>query len=307
MYRSFRPHLTALTLFVLLFPISGQADSVDTLAVQGDPTVGMDTITLSHATDVPSAVAELSSKLNEQGFEIPLVLDHLAAATNVGLTQAPNQVIFARPPHYLEKQLLRKSITIGIDLPLKFQVFKQDGKILLSTNTLGYLIDRHEMRIHDFVLKLTDKLIGQFGTPDKDNQGLITVASLQSFDTTVQALQDTISTNPDARIPLVVDYGERPQKSSASHQGNNPRLPTLIVFGNPKVGTPLMQADARIGIDLPLEYLVWKNQRKEVQITYNSPHYIAGRINLQGQDERLDAIAKALENIAMAGAGRGTP
>ena len=307
MHRLFHPYLAALTLLPLLFPVLGLADSVDTPTAKESPTVGMNTIVLNDATDVPSAVAELSSKLKEQGFEIPLVLDHLAAAASVGLVQAPNQVIFARPPHYLEKQLLQKSMTIGIDLPLKFQVFEHDGKILLSINTLGYLIDRHEMRIHDFVLKLTDTLIGQFGTPDKDKQGLVTVTSLRSFDTTVQALQDTISTNPDARIPLVLDYEEKPQKPSASHQGNNTRLPTLIVFGNPKVGTPLMQADARIGIDLPLEFLVWENQRREVQVTYNSPHYIAGRINLQGQDERLDAIAKALENIAMAGAERSTP
>jgi uncharacterized protein (DUF302 family) len=147
----------------------GQAD-VDSAATNQNAALGINTVVLSDATDVSNAVAEISSTPKEQGFEIPLVLDHLAAAASVGLVQTPNQVIFARPPHYLEKQLLRKGTTIGIDLPLKFQVFEQDGSILLSVNTLGYLIDRHEMRIHDFALKLADKLIGQFGPSDKEKQ-----------------------------------------------------------------------------------------------------------------------------------------
>jgi uncharacterized protein (DUF302 family) len=306
MYRLIQPYFLSLIFIAALLPASGQAD-VDSAATNQNATLGINTVVLSDATDVSTAVAEISSKLKEQGFEIPLVLDHLAAAASVGLVQAPNQVIFARPPHYLEKQLLRKGTTIGIDLPLKFQVFEQDGSILLSVNTLGYLIDRHEMRIHDFALKLTDKLIGQFGPSDKEKQGLVTIQSLQSFATTVQTLQDTISTNPDARIPLIVNYGDRPDRSSASNRDKNTSFPTLIVFGNPKVGTPLMQADARIGIDLPLEFLVWKNQHEEVQITYNNPRYIAGRINLQGQNKRLETIATALKNIAMAGAGRSAP
>ncbi|MCK5831586.1 MAG: DUF302 domain-containing protein [Methylococcales bacterium] len=264
---------------------------------------GMDTITLEDKNDVSSAVAEIKSELEQQGFIVPLVVNHSAAASRVDLELAPIQVIFARPPRLLEKRLLRKSKTIGLDLPLKFLIFKDaEGNVKLSVNTLGYLLDRHKIRTRDFVLRLTNKLISQFGTSDKERQGLISVESSQSIDDTVQTLQDAISANPAVSIPLVLDYGNSTTKED--HKRHRRSFPKLIVFGNPNVGTPLMQADPRMGIDLPLKLLVWKDTEGQVNITYNNPHFIAGRINLQGQDARLNAIAKNLNKLALIGAGK---
>jgi len=258
------------------------------------PGQGMETIILENASDVSSAVTELKYELEQQGFIIALTVNHSAAAASVGLKLAPNQVIFARPPKNLEKKLLRKSETIGLDLPLKFQVFESsNGSINLSVNTLGYLIDRHEVSIRDFVLRMTDKLIEQFNTTPEKGHGLVSVESLLSVEDTVQALQDAISVNPAVRIPLVLDYGK-----------NRNSFPVLIVFGNPNIGTLLMQANPRMGIDLPLKFLVWKGKHGQVKITYTDPHFSAGRVNLQGQDGRLDAIAKSLNKLAMIGAGK---
>lgn len=232
-----------------------------------------------------------------------MTVNHSGAAASVNMELAPNQVIFAKLPRWLEKHLLRKSTTIGLDLPLKFLVFEDnDGSIKLSVNTLGYLTDRHHVRISDVVLKLTNKLIRQFGSTDGEGFGLMTVESSQSFEDTVQALQDAISVNPSVRIPLVLDYGNSSKKQGHKRYRNS--FPVLIVFGSPNIGTPLMQADPRMGIDLPLKFLVWKDQQGRVNITYNNPHFIAGRFNLEGQDGRLDAIANTLKNLAWAGAGR---
>ena len=266
------------------------------------PGQGMATVMLKNASDVSSAVAELTAQLEQQGFTIPLIVNHSAAASSVDLELALNQVIFARPPKFIEKRLLRKSNTIGLDMPFKLLVYEDsNGDIKLSVNTLGYLIDRHKIGIRDFVLRMTDKLIEQFGTLADEGHGLISVESSQSIEDTVQALQDAISVNPDIRIPLVLNY--KNSSSKKSHKREQKSFPVLIVFGNPNVGTPLMQADPRMGIDLPLKFLVWKDQQGQVNITYNDPHFIANRINLQGQDKRLDAIANVLNKLALAGAG----
>ena len=266
------------------------------------PGQGMATVMLKNASDVSSAVAELTTQLEQQGFTIPLIVNHSAAASSVDLELAPNQVIFSRPPKFIEKRLLRKSDTIGLDMPFKLLVYEDsNGDIKLSVNTLGYLIDRHKIGIRDFVLRMTDKLIEQFGTLADKGHGLISVESSQSIEDTVQALQDAISVNPNVRIPLVLDY--KINSSKKSHKREQKLFPVLIVFGNPTVGTPLMQADPRIGIDLPLKFLVWEDQQGQIIITYNDPHFIANRINLQGQDKRLDAIANVLNKLALAGAG----
>ncbi|VAW60847.1 hypothetical protein MNBD_GAMMA11-3179 [hydrothermal vent metagenome] len=274
-------------------------------SVKGRPAIGMETIVLKDATDVASAVASLSASLEQKGFTIPLVIDHAAAGANVGLSLAENQVIFARPPLHLEKKLLKRSLTLAIDLPFKFHVFEQNGIIKLSVNTLGYLIDRHEIYMKDFVLHLTDKLIEQFGTSGPEGLGLLTVESLRSYDETVQAVQDVILANTEAGIPLVLDYAQNagsPPRHKRHHR--KPVKATLISFGDPKVGTQLMQADPRIGIDLPLRYLVWVDKHGKVQITYDDIKLTAARVDLAGFDDRLNGLAGGLDFLAAAAAGQ---
>lgn len=64
-----------------------------------------------------------------------------------------------------------------------------------------------------------------------------------------------------------------------------------------------MQATQEAGIDLPQKFLVWEDSDGRVKISYNDPFFVAKRHNIQGQDERLAAIANALANIAQLGAG----
>lgn len=295
----FRPYLLPV-LSILVASILSFSVIADIASTPGQ---GMDTIILEDASDVSSAVAELKSELEQQDFSIPLVVNHTAAATSVDLDLLPTQVIFARPSRFIEKRLLRKSDTVGLDLPLKFLVYEDPdtGTIKLSVNTLGYLMDRHKIQTRDFVLRLTNKLISQFGTTGKERQGVISVESSQSVDDTVQALQEAISVNSAVRIPLILDYGN--SNTRLGHERHRRSPSKLIVFGNPNVGTLLMQTDPRIGIDLPLKFLVWEDEKGQVMITYNDPHFIAQRINLQGQDARLDAIAKTLNKLALIGAG----
>lgn len=246
--------------------------------------------TVASAASVDGAVQTVSNSLRRQGFEIPLVVDHSAAAASVGLALRPTQVVFARPPEPLERSLLRRGSSIAIDLPLKFLIFEDaSGEVQLRANPIGYLIDRHDLRVRDFALYLTRALTEQFAVSD---DGLVSVVSRRSLQNTVQALQDAIGASGMFRVPLVLDFGE----------GRRGDGPVLVVFGNPNAGTPLMQATQEIAIDLPQKFLV-SATRERVLITYNDPLFVARRANVVGQDERLTAIANALANFAAAGAG----
>lgn len=244
----------------------------------------------AQADSVDEAVQIVSDRLSQQGFDITLVVNHAAAAASVNLVLRPTQVIFARPPQFLERSLLRRSATIGIDLPLKYLIFEdENGDIQLRSNPVGYLIDRHDLRLRDFGLYLTGLFADQFGA---SANGLITVTSQRSLDESVQALQDAIGASGAFRIPKVLNFGEGTRRNG----------PVLVVFGNPMAGTPLMQGTQEIALDLPQKFLV-SQSRGVVLISYNHPHFIASRHNLFGQDMRLNAIANALANFAAAGAG----
>ena len=80
--------------------------------------------------------------------------------------------------------------------------------------------------------------------------------------------------------------------------GENLRPTELVIFGNPKVGTPLMQCDQSVAIDLPQKALIWQDEAGQVWLTYNDPKYLANRHNLAGCDEVIKKIEKALGNFA---------
>ena len=249
---------------------------------------------VSDAASVADAVTLITSRLEQQGFGIALVVDHAAGAASVGLELAPTQVILARPPRFLERRLLRRNATVGLDLPLKILVFERDGEIQVRFNSIGYLVERHDIALRDFLLNSLDSVLEQFGGRVS---GLVTIASLLSAEETLESLRAAISSNPAFRIPLVLDFNVR-------RRNRNRPFPVLVVFGNPNAGTPLMQVDQRIGIDLPQKFLVWEDRQGGVYISYNDPNFFADRYNIEGQDERLGAIANALRRFALTGAGQ---
>lgn len=76
-------------------------------------------------------------------------------------------------------------------------------------------------------------------------------------------------------------------------------LPTeVIIFGNPKAGTPLMQANQTMGIDLPLKALVWQDAAGKAWLSYNNPDWLARRHFVNGVEHVLGPLAQVLGNIA---------
>ena len=90
--------------------------------------------------------------------------------------------------------------------------------------------------------------------------------------------------------------------AAAAAVGMTLRPTELLIFGNPKAGTPLMQADQTIGIDLPLKLLVWQDEEETTWIGYNDPEWLATRHGL-GSTPVLGTMAKALAAIAAEAGG----
>ena len=121
----------------------------------------------------------------------------------------------------------------------------------------------------------------------ESNNGLVTIESRHSVDETVQKLKQILDSK-GVKLFTVIDH------SGAAEDAGMHMPPTkLLVFGNPKAGTPLMIASPTIAIDLPLKLLVWEDSAGTVRISYNDPAYLQARHGLPTE------LAK---NIAAAGA-----
>ena len=216
------------------------------------------------------------------------VINHAANAKNVDLELSPTQLILFRD-HRLEKRLLYRSPTVAIDLPQKILVWEdqESGKIKLLYNAAGYLSDRHGIKPRDYLLSHLNKRLMQFGQLDN---GLLTIDSEFSVEDTVKKLKTVLLDN-GFFIPFIFEF------TGNSHYRHYRNPTQLIIFGNPKVGTPLMQNQQSIGVDLPQKFLVWEDKQGMVHVTYNDPVFIGKRHGLQGLDTMLGNIASRLSEL----------
>ena len=126
-------------------------------------------------------------------------------------------------------------------------------------------------------------------------KGIITKVSTQSFEDTYQKLRTVISNNPNLKIILELDH----QANAATAELDlNPTR--IILFGNPKLGTPLMASAQSIGLDLPQKMLVTRNSEGIVTISYNDPMYLKERHGVKDRDAVLEKISGALDKISEA-------
>jgi uncharacterized protein (DUF302 family) len=78
-----------------------------------------------------------------------------------------------------------------------------------------------------------------------------------------------------------------------------PLRPTeVLIFGNAKGGTPLMQAAQTIGIDLPLKALVWQDASGETWLSWNDPAWLAARHGISGEEAVVGRLTALLNEIA---------
>jgi uncharacterized protein (DUF302 family) len=127
------------------------------------------------------------------------------------------------------------------------------------------------------------------------DNGLFTIASPVSVRETVDRLV-AFATSHGLAVFARIDHAD-----GAAKVGMPLRPTELLIFGNPKGGTPLMQDRQTAGIDLPLKALVWEDEAGKTQLSYNDPQWIAQRHGLGAASARpVAAMTNALQEIAKA-------
>jgi uncharacterized protein (DUF302 family) len=131
----------------------------------------------------------------------------------------------------------------------------------------------------------------------EEGAGLVTTESDDDFDATVERITSAIEGNDALTLVTTVDH-------AANAESVDMELPptTVLIFGNPELGTPLMQASRSVAIDLPQKLLV-REEDGDVFVTYNHPRYLAARHGIDDEDDVLETIAGALETLATGSSG----
>jgi uncharacterized protein (DUF302 family) len=111
--------------------------------------------------------------------------------------------------------------------------------------------------------------------------GLVTTRSPYSVTETMDRLERAVR-DRDLIVIARVDHAAAAQKG-----GFTLRPTQLLIFGNPRAGTPLMQSAQSIGIDLPLKVLVWEDGQGQVWLGYNDPAWLAAGVATVGRPGEL--------------------
>ena len=123
-----------------------------------------------------------------------------------------------------------------------------------------------------------------------NDRGVVSILSRYSFGDTVRRLLSAFADH-GVKVFVTVD-----QQAEASAVGLSMPPTTLIVFGNPKAGTPLMLARPESGVDLPLKVLVSESVPGQVSVIFNARAYIINRHSLPA--ELASYLAPAEQLIA---------
>lgn len=125
------------------------------------------------------------------------------------------------------------------------------------------------------------------------DDGLITIASNHSVKDTI----DRVATALAAKAIAV--FARIDHAAGAASVGMNLRPTELLIFGNPRAGTPLMQGRQVVGIDLPLKLLAWEDPAGKVWLSYNDPRWLARRHSLpDNAAPAVDALAAVIAGLA---------
>ena len=257
---------------------------------------------------VDASFSRLVSALEDAGpVGVVATVDHAANAAAAGLDLRPTRVVLFGNPT-LGTPLMQANPLAGLDLPQKVLVYEDsEGRTVVGYNTTDYLARRHGLEDVE-TLGDIERALGSFArtaagvetgvineltaTDVAEGEGVVTVESLDGVDVTYGRLLDAIEGNPNLTVVAELDH-----QANAARVGLDLGPIRLVVFGNPALGTPLMQRGQTVGIDLPQKMLVYQDTDGETRVAYNDPGYLAERHDL-GSPSQVATIRDALALLA---------
>ena len=130
------------------------------------------------------------------------------------------------------------------------------------------------------------------------NNGIIKKKSMHSVSETLDRLENVLKKKG---IGIAVRWKH---SEKAAGVGMKMRDTEILIFGNPKLGSPLMLSNQEIGIDLPMKALAYKDEKGQVWLAYNDPAYLKKRHGIKDKDKIFATMTGALDKLTSVAVGK---
>lgn len=286
-------------------------DPDETAETVTDPpnVLGMDYTKSKVSVDKTYAALKSALEANPN-IGIVAEVDHQANAASVDLTLNPTKIIFFGNPS-LGTPLMQKNQLAGLDLPQKIVIYQNESdEVYAGFNNTTYLATRHGLdgvetlpMIQGALTNLgtgasQDTLVAAENSTAELAQGIITKDVNGSCDAAYTRLRTAIENNPALKIIAELDH-----QANAARVGLALNPTRIIIFGNPNLGTPLMQNAQTTALDLPQKMLVWTDNDGVGHVSYNNPAFLVERHGITDNEEVLMTVSGALDNLSNAAVG----
>jgi uncharacterized protein (DUF302 family) len=269
-------------------------------------------------SDFDTTLANVRSAIGDRAnIDTITTVDHQENADNAGENLRPTTVILFDDPDR-SAALIAADPRVAVDLPMRVLVYRDGngsgsgtGNIAVAYTNAAYLRARYDLdgaeqgTLDGFDQDL--RAIAMDATGDNPSAGAATgvsrreginrVSSDSDFDTTLERLEDAINDRGKLSLIETIDF----QGRAADPGSLNPS--TLLVFGNPDVGTKFLQSSQTAGVDLPQKMLVSAGDSGDVTIYYNDPRFIADRHGIDNRGDQVESVRDLLETLAGEAAG----
>lgn len=240
---------------------------------------------------------------------IALEVNHSTSASGAGLSLRDTRVILFGNPA-LGTPLMQQNMLAGLDLPQKLVFYTaSDDDVIVAYNSTEYLASRYNLTddggltmignaLKGFVEDNTGEEVVDSGDLEVDeNEGIVINTSTDSVEVVYTRLRNAIEANPNLTIALELSHSDNAASVNLDLADSR-----LIVFGNPAVGTPFMQAEQTAGIDLPVKMLVF-DDNGTTTIAWNDPAYLADRHDIPDDLAAIATMRMALDNLTSTALG----
>ena len=131
-------------------------------------------------------------------------------------------------------------------------------------------------------------------SPALASDSIVTKPSAHSVSKTLDRLTKILESKG------ITVFGRVDHAAGAKKVGADMPATELLIFGNPKLGTPLMQSNRAVGLDLPMKALAWEDKDGKVYLSYTAPAELKSRHGIADRDKVFAAMTGALNNLTNA-------
>lgn len=288
----------------------GTGDLVYDLAPPARPGQPAGTVLISSGTDVAATVTRLQDSITRSGGTVIAVVDHASDAKNAGVNLPPSTVVIGGSAQ-AQDPLLRVDQGSGVNLPSRYLVRQAaDGTATITYDGPGYTAAVSGIGIAGVSRALASEVdtVAAAGagvtTPPMaaplvgvtPTGYLVTTAGQSAVTTTVARMRANVDV--PSKLVATIDLA-----AGSATPGPGLRATTELLVSTPEAEAPLIAAAPSFGLEMPMRFVVWNDNKDVTQIAYPDVKVLAARHGLPVTDPNVVRLAADADRLAKLAAG----